>query len=795
MSAPKLFPESLFLDGYTDLIPVIPPGAQLSPTSKITPNMVGKIPGRKNANGTWGGFDWRRHQTTLADVIQWATKDNASFGLRSDRFPGVDIDCTDAALSKIISEFVTKKLGAAPVRIGRAPKQLLVYRTEEGFGRMRLWIKTSSGEHLVEILGVGQQYLVHGLHPVTQLPYRWLSEPPPAAQLSCITREQCDKMLADLANTIEKLDLGFCTREADGRATERGGVDQSGLMAPSIEALSDAVRVIPNLDIVFTTRTDYLRMGYAIKAAAGEENDAEGLAIFTEWADRWDNGDNDPDVVLADWRRMNGAKSVGWNWIAEQARGYGYDDASTDFEVLDSEPTRRDEAVAAPIYSDQWLAEEVIRQFGGRIRYVPERGCFLVWSDGRWKVDAELLAEDLINQALRNVADLLMRSGIDEKAQRSALKEARGICSAARAASVATILRSHRTIAVSVGTMDRDPMVLNTPGGIVTLEDGKLTPPDPAALCTKATSVTPDYSGECPLWLKFLHEATRGDVELIGYLQRLAGYSLTGLTREQHITFIWGDGKNGKSVFLNVLEGTLGEYARRAAMDTFTASNSEKHSTDVAGLHGARLVMASETAAGKRWDEPRLKNLSGGEPVTARFMRQDNFTFIPQFKLVFIGNHKPELRDVGESMRRRIHMVPFTFKPPQEDRQLGEKLRAEYPAILAWMIRGCLAWQEKGLAPPPIVKAATDDYFAGEDALGDWLKECVEQAPDAHVTTEELFLSWREWTNRNNEYTGSKKRLASTLISRGIPRWQDTKTRKMGFDGIRLMQRDALLEI
>lgn len=791
----KLFPEALYLGGYTDLIPVIPPGAQLSPASKIPANMVGKIPGRRNANGTWGGFNWRAHSTTLADVIQWATKDNASFGLRSDRFPGVDVDCTDPGLSKLIADYVVRTLGPAPVRIGRAPKQLLMYRTDEAFGRMRLWIKTASAEHLVEILGVGQQYLVHGLHPVTELPYRWLSDVPPAAALTCVTREQCDRLLTDLAATIERLDLGFCTREADGRAVERGAVDQDGLLAPSLDALAEAVRLIPNDDRVFNTRTDYLRMGYAIKAAAGDGADVEAFEIFAEWASRWDGGVNEPDVVLADWRRMNGTKSVGWNWIAEQARGYGYNDAANDFDVLDAPDARRSEVIVAPLYSDQWLAEEVIRLYGARIRYVPERGCFLVWADGRWKVDAELLAEDLINQALRTVADTILRQCSTDVEAAKALREARAICSASKAASVATLLRSHRSIAVGMATMDHDPMQLNTPGGIVDLFTGTLHPADPAALCTKATTVAPDFSGNCPRWLRFLDEVTRSDQALIDYLQRMAGYCLTGRTSEQHVTFIWGDGKNGKSVFLNVLEGVLGDYAKRAPMDTFTASNSDKHTTNIAGLHGARLVSASETAAGKRWDEPLLKNLSGGEPVTARFMRQDNFTYLPQFKLVFIGNHKPELRSVGEDMRRRLHLVPFTFKPAVVDRQLPETLRAEYPAILGWMIAGCLAWQQEGLSAPPIVKAATDDYFQGEDAIGDWMKDCVEQAPDAHATTEELFQSWREWSNRNNEYTGSKKRLASTLIGRGIPRWQDTQTRKMGFDGIRLVKRDALLEI
>jgi P4 family phage/plasmid primase-like protien len=791
------FAEVLFANGYTDLISVIPPGAQISPKSKINPTQAGKIPGRRNANGTWGGWDWLRHETTIDDVRQWAINDQASFGLRASRFPGVDVDCTDEALSKVITDFILSKLGPAPIRVGRAPKKLLMYRTDKPFGRMRLWIKTSSGEHLVEILGLGQQYLVHGLHPATQLPYKWLTPPVAAAGLTPITREQADAALDELAATLDALGMGFCRREADGRATERSNVQQDVLLAPSIERLREAVALIPNDNNVYATRTDYLKMGYAIKAAAGDDADLEGLEIFSEWAARWDGGSNDPEVVLADWRRMTGAKSVGWNWIAEQARGWGFDDTSDDFEVLqqDDARDRRDAPEAAPTYSDQWLADEVIKQQIARLRYVPERGCFLVWEGGRWKVDAELLAENLINESLRSLSQVLVRSGVSPAEIKENLKNARILCSAGKAASVSTVLRSNRSMAVSVVTLDHDPMILNTPNGVVTLADGKLLPPDPAMLCTKRTAVAPDFAGSCPTWLRFLHETTQGNEQLVGYLQRFAGYSLTGLTREQQFTFIWGDGKNGKSVFLNVLQGILGDYARVATMDTFTASNNERHSTDIASLHGARLVTASETTLGKRWDEARVKNLTGGEPVTARFMRQDNFTFTPQFKLIFIGNFKPELRSVGPAMERRMHLVPFTNKVKTEDPALGEKLRAEWPAILAWMIAGCLAWQGVGLTPPEIVRATTADYFAGEDSTGDWLRDRVGQDPSRHATSEELFQSWREWAGRTGEYVGTKKRLSSALVARGLPRWQDPKTRVMGFDGVYLLSRDALENI
>ncbi len=270
-------------------------------------------------------------------------------------------------------------------------------------------------------------------------------------------------------------------------------------------------------------------------------------------------------------------------------------------------------------------------------------------------------------------------------------------------------------------------------------------------------------------------------------MQRLCGYALTGSTREQQLTFIYGGGENGKTVFLNVLGGVLGEgYARTATMDTFTASHNEKHTTDIAMLVGARLVTASETSAGKRWDEARIKSLTGGEPVTARFMRQDNFTFPPQFKLIFIGNHRPEVREVDKAMRRRIQMVPFTVTPARRDNDLPAKLREEWPAILAWMIEGCLAWQRDGLAPPAVVLASTEEYFSQEDGIGRWMEDrCILDA-DAALSTQELFRSWVEWANENREYVGSLKRFSGALVSRKVERWQEPKTRRMGFAGIRL---------
>src|SRR4030095_9190084 len=192
-----------------------------------------------------------------------------------------------------------------------------------------------------------------------------------------------------------------------------------------------------------------------------------------------------------------------------------------------------------------------------------------------------------------------------------------------------------------------------------------------------------------------------------------------GITREHAWFFLYGTGANGKSVFVNTIAALMGDYAKTAPIETFTETNSEHHPTDLAGLQGARLVSAVETEEDRRWAENKIKRLTGGDPISARFMRQDFFEYVPQFKLVVAGNHKPGLRSVDEATRRLLNLLPFTVTIPEaeRDRELHEKLRTEWPGILGWAIEGCLNWQREGLNPPAIVSEATDDYLATEDLL------------------------------------------------------------------------------
>jgi len=341
--------------------------------------------------------------------------------------------------------------------------------------------------------------------------------------------------------------------------------------------------------------------------------------------------------------------------------------------------------------------------------------------------------------------------------------------------------------------MDPSHFHLNTPAGVIDLSTGQMMPPEASFFMTRVTSVSPDFTRPAPRWKQFLKEATGGDPELESYLQRLAGYALTGSNREHMVAFFYGEGGNGKSLFLNCLTAIMGEYAQVAPMDVFVASTYDRHPTDLAGLVGARLVTASETQEGRRWDEAKLKSLTGGDPIKARFMRQDFFTFTPQFTLLFAGNHAPQLANVDAAMKRRMHLVPFTHRPPKPDHELPDKLREEYPQILAWAIEGSVIWNAAGLSAPDVVLSATEEYLEGEDALGRWIADRCVMRSNATVFSKDLYQDWIKWCQETGEKAGlgySQKRFSQALKTRGLTIWRDTASGLRGFRGIELLVGD-----
>jgi len=432
-----------------------------------------------------------------------------------------------------------------------------------------------------------------------------------------------------------------------------------------------------------------------------------------------------------------------------------------------------------PALSDDALALRFCDLHETDLRFVAAWGKWFRWDGACWRQDDTLFAYDRARHVCREAAAECNGSPNAKAA----------IASAKTVAAVERLARADRRIAATIDQWDRDPWLLNTPAGVVDLRTSAVRPHCAEDYMTKIAAIAPE--GACPRFAAFLDRITGNDRELVAYLQRAFGYALTGLTQEHALFFAYGTGANGKSVLLSTVAGILAEYHRTAPIETFTASNGDRHPTDLAGLRGARLVSATETEEGRKWAESRIKQLTGGDVIAARFMRQDFFEFLPVFKLFIAGNHKPSLRSVDEAIRRRFHLVPFAVTIPADERdgELAEKLKAEWPGILAWLIDGCLKWQREGLRPPRAVLDATAAYLEAEDAFAAWIDERCDRVAGDWASLSALYASWSEWAAKAGEIPGSQKGLGEKLKSRGFA--DHKKNVGQGFYGLRIRLRGA----
>lgn len=413
-----------------------------------------------------------------------------------------------------------------------------------------------------------------------------------------------------------------------------------------------------------------------------------------------------------------------------------------------------------------------------RARYVPGWGCWLFWDGARWVRDAKLRHMTDCRDFLRGVADELqrwaqqraesLRPDESEALTKWAAREARTLRSEPTRHNVETMARSNPGLVASVDQFDADLDVIGTPGGVVDLRTGAIRPATREDYLTRSVAVAP-ADMKPTRWLAFLHEAMAGDSDMVMFLQRLCGYALTGHTREHKLPFLWGPGGNGKSVFANTLHGLFGDYAARAPAEAFLQARGERHPTDVAGLAGARLVIGSELPAGRAWNESAIKDLTGGDAITARFMRMDYFTYTPQFSLLVVGNRMPSVSTVDEAMRRRMLFIPFTCTPKVVDRTLKDKLRAEWPGILQWIIAGAVDWYRSGLQVPEKVAAASRAYLDAEDVLGQFMDECLERDPaTGGEFSSEVHATYTAWTERQGGHAMTQRAFSQAMRERGV---------------------------
>lgn len=434
--------------------------------------------------------------------------------------------------------------------------------------------------------------------------------------------------------------------------------------------------------------------------------------------------------------------------------------------------------------SDTGNAERFVDQHGTEVRFCRAFGKWFVWQGERWGED---LTDEVLRRTKTTVRSIVKEAELEEGARRSELlRWAAKSEESGRRSAIIQLVRGEEGIGVTPERFDSDPWLLNVANGTVDLRTGKLRPHRKEDLCTKLAPTVYDESATCPTFDAFL-EQILPDADVRSFMQRFFGYSLTGVIREHVLPICWGSGGNGKGTLFEAVHAVLGDYARTVQAELLMARRGEAHPTDRAQLMGLRLAFASETEEGRALAETTVKALTGGDRITARFMRQDNFEFSPTHKLALMTNAKPIIKGTDNGIWRRVRLVPFTVVVPPEkaDTALPDKLRAEASGILRWLVEGCLAWQRDGLGTAGAIAAATDDYRDELDVLGQFLEErCLLHAEHRAASTD-LFKAYQKWAEALGHYQMSQQAFGRRLSDRGIQRIK-TGGKKV-YVGVRLL--------
>lgn len=430
-------------------------------------------------------------------------------------------------------------------------------------------------------------------------------------------------------------------------------------------------------------------------------------------------------------------------------------------------------------FTDLGNARRLVTQHGKDFRYCREIGWF-VWNGRFWEPDetGEVLrrAKSIPLLLMKEAKALVQKEAAEateddkDKPRKSAAVGAwaRKSESIGRLKAAVELARTELGVAIEVRALDADPWKLTVENGTLDLHTGKLLPHDRDDLTTKHAAVAYDPEAKCPLWETFLTKVLSGDKELISYVQRAAGYTLTGVAKEHVLFFCHGAGKNGKSTFLNILSRLLGRFSAMTPTRTLMAKKELGIPNDVARLRGARLVRVSETGENKRIDEELVKQFTSEDPIAARFLNHEFFEFVPTFKVWISGNHKPVITGTDEGIWRRIRLIPFNVVISAEecDTDLESKLAAELPGILSWAVRGTLEWQKKGLGAARAVSSATEHYRDESNLVTEFLdEECIAAGC---VGRQDLYSAYKSWCAERSEFVIKFKNFNQRLVQLGL---------------------------
>ncbi len=439
-------------------------------------------------------------------------------------------------------------------------------------------------------------------------------------------------------------------------------------------------------------------------------------------------------------------------------------------------------------FTDLGNAERFAAQHGENVRFCHTWGKWLIWNGKRWEVDE---TNRIVQLAKHTVRQMYAEASVIEDYEKRmvAVSHARKSESAGRIQAMIALAQSEQPIAITSNQLDTNLWLLNVENGTINLQTGDFYPHRRGDLITKMAPVTCDPSANKPLeWLKFLGRIMAESQDLIAYLQKLIGYCLTGDTREKCLPVAYGTGDNGKTILAVNIAAMLGDYARDTPIETLMAKNSESIPNDLARLQGARFVTASEGERGQKLAESLIKRLTGGDKISARFLHQEWFEFIPEFKIWLSTNHKPVIRGGDNAIWNRIHLIPFNVSIPKNDQiprtKMLAALRQEWPGILNWAIEGCALWQQDGLQKPQEVIEATENYRADSDIIGGFISDMCTINPLARCTKSELRTAYENWCASNKEAPLSTRNFKSILTERGIKDCKIGHRAEKGWAGI-----------
>ncbi len=417
-------------------------------------------------------------------------------------------------------------------------------------------------------------------------------------------------------------------------------------------------------------------------------------------------------------------------------------------------------------------AERIAYYHGRHIRFCPEWG-WMIWNGKKWGMDNKQRIETIAANTLRE----LYNGNVLEKEWAKKCEK--------RNIRISSIMDTRPMVAIEKDKFDTHSMLLNCANGVIDLKTGELLPHNPQLLLTKQIKVDYTKEAECPKWLAFLSEIFPSE-DTRHFLQKAIGYTLTGDTTEQVMFFLYGTGKNGKSTFINTIQHLLSDYARQAKIDTFVKKKYESSiNNDIARLDGARFVSAVESEQERQLSEVLVKQITGGEKISARFLHQEFFEFTPICKVFFTTNHRPVITGTDEGIWRRIRLIPFPMTIEKVDVKLPETLQTEMSGILRWAVEGCLRWQAEGLLESEQIKQATDYYRQDMDVLDPFIKGiCVKESK---IEAKVLYVAYQNWCLENNEKMSTARNFYRLLENRGFEKGTGSQN-KSYFFGISLAE-------